>query len=131
MLKFRAECEEAIMISIYFPTQQPLNLRFSFSPLLEVATVYHLLRHPFRPGAYDAWADEVQRALYGIHLPFMDAVILPRYYVADFLTTPPPAPRTDFEADLTGVLATPHELVRDNVTYAIDIAGESDVRNYF
>jgi hypothetical protein len=119
------------MISIYFPTQQPVNLRFAFSPLLETATAYHLLRHPFRPGIYDAWAEEVQRALYGVELPFMDAVILPRYYVADFLTLPPPAPRTDFEAELANMLATPAEFVQDNIRYAIEVGGESEARDYF
>lgn len=119
------------MIHIHFATQDLINVRFAFSPLLETMLSYHLLRHPNRSVIYNDWVDETQQALYGLELAFMDAMILPRYYMADFLTPTPTAPRTDFEAELQAVLATPHDIVRECVRYTIEIGGASEIRDYF
>lgn len=119
------------MISIHFPARHLMNLRFAFSPLLETSVSYHLLRHPEHNVLYSTWVDDTRRALHGIELPYMDAVILARHYTADFLTPPPPSPRTNFEEEMATVLATPHEIVRQNVQYIIDLEGSSEVRDFF
>lgn len=119
------------MIRIHFAAHDHIHLRFAFSPLLEITMSYHLLRYPQRSVIYEGWANEAQQAIHGLEFAFMDAVILPRYYMADFLTRIPSQPRANLETELQAVLATPHDIVRENVQYAINIAGESEVRNYF
>lgn len=119
------------MIHIHFATRDLVNVRFAFSPLLETTISYYTLYYPNRNMIYDNWADETQRAIHGLEFSFMDAVILPRHYMADFLTPTPTQPRTDFAAELQAVLATPPDIVRDNVRYVIELDGESEIRNYF
>jgi biotin operon repressor len=119
------------MIHIHFANHTHIHVRFAFSPLLETTLSYHRLQYPRQDAVYAQWLDETRQALHGMEFAFMDALILPRYYMADFLTPTPTAPRTDFEAELQSVLATPPDVVRESVRQAIEFDGTSEIREYF
>ncbi len=119
------------MIHIHFANHTHINVRFAFSPLLETTLSYFRLQYTEHSAIYAPWIDETQRALHGVELAFMDALILPRHYMADFLTPTPTTPRMDFEAELQAVLQTPPDIVRASVQEVIEHGGESDIRNYF
>lgn len=106
-------------------------LRFGFSPLLELSISYQILQNPTWWGAQRKWAEEALRALYGVTLPMMDAIIPSRHYIADFVTPTPSAIRIDIEADLEELRATPHERIRADILYCIKAGGESEARDFF
>jgi DNA-binding transcriptional ArsR family regulator len=119
------------MVQLHFDTDEPIKVRLAFSPLVETTVSFHALTCPFPRPFVNSWLEATRRATHDLEFPFMESVILDRWYMVDFLTPTPPAPLTDFEAELQKVRATPHDLVRANVAHAIALMGESDVRCYF
>lgn len=108
------------------------NIRFGYSPLGELATSYMALQNEhLLGGSFLPWAEETQRALYGVDLPHMDAMIPPRSYLADFVTPTPDTPIHDLEADIERMRTTPLEFIRTNAETVIDIHGLTETRARF
>lgn len=119
-------------INVQLTAHDLMGLRFAFSPIMTVATSYALLA---RPDAHDAiyrpWVNEAHSALYGLEFPFLDAVIPPKNYMADFVTPTPDRRICDLEVELNRVRTTPVEVIRANVEKLIDIHGDSEQRRMF
>nr|PZN51604.1 MAG: hypothetical protein DIU68_16175 [Chloroflexota bacterium] len=118
------------MISIELQPTDLANIRFAYSPLVELSMSYKRLR---ADGAslFPRWADEVRHALHDTPLPYMDALILPRDYVADFITPTPTRREVEIEEEFARVRETPHETIRKNVRTLIALDGESPERLHF
>src|SRR5689334_7399223 len=121
---------EFLMITIRLTSNDLLKLRFSYRPLVEVALSYRILINREFQGLYTDWVDEARRALYGVELPYLDALVMQHSYIPDYLTPTPTANRRTLQDDLTELLATPDQLIRQNVQTLIDMDGESEVRRF-
>lgn len=118
------------MISLEVQSQDLANLRFAYSPLVELSMSYKHWRNGDL-GMLRPWGEEAARALHDIELPYMDALILPKHYVADFLTPTPTTSETDIEREFERVRRTPLRVIRQNIEYVIAMDGDSPVRQQF
>lgn len=107
------------------------NLRFAYSPLLELVISYCALSRDQSAAALGAWKDEASRALYGVELVYLDALIARRHYIADFITPTPLSSQKDIESELARVYATPTAIIRENVMTAIEYDGDSEIRQHY
>src|SRR5688572_3136656 len=74
------------------------NLRFAYSPLIELTVSYKILKSDWQSAVYYRWFEEAKRATHGLELPYMDELILskqammerrgnkPGSYIPDFIT---------------------------------------------
>ncbi len=125
-------------ITIQVTQDDLLDTRFAYNPLVELTVSYHVLVNSEFHHYYRRWVDEALRALKGIDLPFMEAMIPGLWddrdkcpYVPDFMTPTPSVVQLSLAYELEQMLATPAEIVRKNVQRLIDIAGESETRQFF
>jgi DNA-binding transcriptional ArsR family regulator len=118
------------MISLEVQPQDLANVRFAYSPLVELAASYKELRSGYL-GPLQAWGDEARRSLADTALPHMDAMILAHSYMADFLTPTPTTNETDIEREFDRMRRTPVSVIRQNVENTIMVAGESPIRRQF
>lgn len=119
-------------INIHLTPHDLTGLRFSYSPLVTMVNSFKLLANPRAYyGLYHRWIDEAQRALHGLEFPFMESMILPHSYIADFITPTPENRICDTETELARVLATPTDVIRANVEKLIDLHGETEPRRFF
>ncbi len=106
-------------------------LRFGYSPLLELAMSYRLLLRPDLHASYRGWLDEAQAATHDLMLPYLDAVILPSHYLADFVTPTPATAITDLETEFDRMRETPAAVIRENTELLIRHYGDSEARQHF
>lgn len=119
------------MISIRVKSEDLLDMRFSYSPLLELVMSYRWYLNP-KPGLlHKKWIDEARTALRGIELAYMDALILPQWYVPDFLTPTPTYIRTTIESELERVSNTPEETIRKNMQFLLEMVPLTEIRRHF
>lgn len=119
-------------INIHLTPHDLTGLRFSYSPLVTIVNSFKLLTNPREYyGLYNRWIDEAERALHGLEFPFMDALVAPRSYIADFITPTPESRICDFETELARVFDTPADVIRANIEKLIDLHGESEHRHFF
>jgi DNA-binding transcriptional ArsR family regulator len=118
-------------IHIYLTPNDLAHVRFAYSPLVELAESYHILANVSPDARYRLWLDETQRALYDLHLPYLDALASAHGYIPDFLTPTPLTSDFTLEDEIARLIATPDEIIRKNVQYLVDVAGESDIRQHF
>jgi DNA-binding transcriptional ArsR family regulator len=107
------------------------NIRFAYSPLIELTSSYCVLLRQHKQASYHPWLEEVRQALHGFEFPYIDAAIPPRYYIADFITPTPTNTHSTFEDELARVCETPPEVIQKNVLLTIKAGGETDVRRHF
>jgi DNA-binding transcriptional ArsR family regulator len=119
------------MISLYLEKDDLKNIRFAYSPLTELVTSFKVFTHGERHGMHRGWLDEAERALHGIDLPYMRAMMGTHRYIADFVTPTPEAPVRDFEIALEEVRQTPPEIVRESASIMIETHGDSEARQHF
>jgi hypothetical protein len=120
------------MISIQLQSGDLENIRFAFSPLLEVSMSYCAL---YKGGTHysviPAWAEEARRALYGLEFPYMTAAILGKHYMADFVTPTPSSTQASFEDDMARMWDTPDDIIRRNMEVVIAHSEETEIRRHF
>jgi DNA-binding HxlR family transcriptional regulator len=119
------------MITIQLDTTDLESFRFAYSPMIELVSSFKLLNNPDRYGIFGAWVDKALRALNGIDLPYMQAVILNHHYIADFVTQTPTKPRMTLEEEFALVRSTPPGLVRRDLEIVIEASEESEIRRHF
>jgi DNA-binding HxlR family transcriptional regulator len=119
------------MITIQLDTTDLESFRFAYSPMIELVSSFKLLHNPDRYGIFGAWVDEALRALDGLDLPYMQAVILNHYYIADFVTQTPTKPRMTLDEEFELIRSTPPELVRRDLDIVIEASEESEIRHHF
>ncbi|MBE2269864.1 MAG: winged helix-turn-helix transcriptional regulator [Anaerolinea sp.] len=119
------------IINIQFAPAEFSDLRFAFAPLLETTTSYALLKKNDESAVHYRWSEETRRALHGLEFPFMDALIPPHRYIADFVTPTPNAPVRSLHDEFERLRATPVSTIHANVQYLIALHGESEHRRYY
>ncbi|GEM_PF-2360555 len=119
------------MITIYTKPEDLLHLRFAYSPLMELVMSFRALENPTRHTLYLPWIKEARQALHGSEFPYMEAVILAKHYIADFLTPTPTTSSRSLEDDFQGLRATPDWIIRKNVLEVIAFSQHSDIRQQF
>ncbi len=120
-------------IKIHVTPDDLLETRFAYNPLVELSISYRILLRSEFHHLYQRWVDEAFRALHGIDLSFMNAVLQADCgYIPDFLTPTPTIVQLSLEHELQKMLATPEELVRKNIQSLLDHKGvESDMLHFF
>ncbi len=120
-----------VVITIDVTPNDLANIRFGYSPLMELISSYRVLYRPERQGQYLRWVDEAKQALHDIELPYLHAMATIPHYIPDFLTATPTTTIADLEDEFVRLRQTPDEIIRKNITYAIQIMGESEMLCYF
>jgi DNA-binding HxlR family transcriptional regulator len=123
--------QQVSMHTIHLQSGDLEKIRFAYSPLLELVNSYYSLQRDPTGAALGAWKDEASRALYGVELVYLNALIAAQRYIADFITPTPVSPQRDIVNELARVYATPAEIVRENVLTVIEYDGESEIRHHF
>lgn len=120
-------------IRIHITPDDLLETRFAYNPLVELSISYRILLRPEFHHLYQRWVDAALRALHGIELPFMNAVLQADCgYIPDFLTPTPTIVQLNLEHELQKMLATPEDLVRKNIQCLLDHDGaESDMLHFY
>jgi DNA-binding HxlR family transcriptional regulator len=120
------------MFRINIQAQAFANLRFTYSPLLELVISYRVLRGKLAGAMYWTWIEESYQAIDDLDLPYMDALLtsgiskvghsktIPNGYVPDFLTPTPLAPIIDIEDEFERILAMPDDLIRQGIQILIE-----------
>jgi DNA-binding transcriptional ArsR family regulator len=119
------------MITIGMTPNDLAGMRFAYRPILEVPLSYRVLINPAFHGRYGSWIEETRQVLNGIELPYLDALIIPTGYIPDFLTPTPTANRRSIYDDLQELLATPDDVIRQNILTLIEEDGDSEMRRFF
>ncbi|MBA3870820.1 MAG: hypothetical protein H0X30_16895, partial [Anaerolineae bacterium] len=86
-----------VVITIDVTPTDLANMRFGYSPLMELMSSYRLLYKPERQGQYHRWVDEARLAIDDIDLPYLHTLATIPYYIPDFLTATPSTTITDVE----------------------------------
>jgi DNA-binding HxlR family transcriptional regulator len=119
------------MITIQLDTIDLESFRFSYSPMIELVSSFKALNNPEHYGLFGAWLDEAQQALNGIEFPYLQAVALQKYYIADFVTQTPIKPRMTLDEEFALVRNTPPDLIRKHVNTVIETSEESEIRRHY
>jgi DNA-binding transcriptional ArsR family regulator len=119
------------MITIRLMPTDLAGMRFAYRPLLEVVLSYRVLSNPSFQSPFLRWVDEARNALYEIDLPYLGALVTPKGYIPDFLTPTPMSNRINIDDDFNDLLATPDDLIRQDMLTMIEEHGDSAIRHYF
>lgn len=105
------------MVTIHLCQADLVATRFAFSPMWEVMMSYRVVQNPAQHALYLRWIREAERALSGVDLRYLNALIgaSPTDYVPDFLTPASDAPGPAFEEELRRIAQTRPEAVRRDV----------------
>lgn len=120
-----------MIVTIHLTPEDLSNLRFGYSPLMELSASFHMLFVPHKQAGYQRWIEETQRALHDVELPYLSALIPGESYIPDFLTPNPISTQMTIEDEIERMLALPDDLIRQNVQTLIDLTGDSEIRRYF
>jgi hypothetical protein len=107
------------------------NSRFAYRPVIEIPFSYRVLMNPEFQSPHRHWVEETRRALYGMELPYLDALVPRRGFIPDFLTPTPLANQIDIESDLAEIAATPDWVIRQQMQWLIQDAGETEMRRFY
>jgi DNA-binding transcriptional ArsR family regulator len=120
------------MITIHLTPDDLAAMRFAYRPMLEIPMSYRVLKNPALHRLHHRWLEMARAALYGIDLPYLDALIAPGgCYIPDFLLPAPVASETRLEDDLAELLTVPDETIRQHMEVHICTNGDSEMRRFF
>lgn len=114
------------MIHIHLTPDDLADMRFAYSPLVELATSYRILHYPRMQGHYLRWVEEARRALYDTDLPYMQALLSSHGYIPDFLTPTPLTTHPSLEDELAAMLRTPQTVIRGNIEMLMEHHMQAD-----
>ena len=127
------------MLRLNLQSEALSNLRFAYSPLVELTISYRVLRGDWDQATYWRWLEEAKRATSDMSFPYMDSLIspghmvkngsksVPRGYIPDFLTPTPDHPILDIESEFARIQALPHDLIRECIQQLIIIHGPTEL----
>jgi DNA-binding transcriptional ArsR family regulator len=109
------------MIELRLSATDLMRLRFAFSPLTELVHALRALRDPAAHALHVPFVRRAGRALAGLDVAVLDALIRPRgSYLPDFLTPAADTPLPTFDGDLATLRATPPERVREQLAWTFE-----------
>ena len=94
------------MIILNLTPSDLVDMRFAYSPLLEISLSRRMMLRAQPQMGYGRWLDEAYRALHGIELPYLDALVEPPRYIVDFLTPTPVTTGQSLEDELANLRCT-------------------------
>ncbi|MBA3874978.1 MAG: winged helix-turn-helix transcriptional regulator [Anaerolineae bacterium] len=115
-----------VLITIDVTPNDLANMRFGYNPLMELLNSYCLLSKPDRQAPLRRWVDEATQAISGVDLPYLRTIGSIPHYTPDFLTATPATTITDIEDEFERLRHVPLEVIRKNMSFAIQLAGESE-----
>jgi hypothetical protein len=62
------------------------ELRFTYGPMWELSSSYHVLVNPTFHPYFRGWVQDALQALHDVELPYLDALVGGNGYIPDFLT---------------------------------------------
>ncbi len=116
---------------IQFTSQDMAEIRFAYSPQIEIVSSYVVYSKSVVDGRFRSWIEETREGLQSVDLPYMRDLILNRPYIPDFLTPTPMTTREPIEELFQTMLETPEDIVRNNILSSIEYSGESEIRQQF
>jgi DNA-binding transcriptional ArsR family regulator len=119
------------MIKINVTPADLVDMRFAYSPLMELSTSFHMLQKPKLHTPYLRWIDETRVALNDVELPILNDLHDSQSYIPDFLTPTPCATDHTIEDDLNLVSDLPPEMIRNDIRTLIERSGETEIRHQF
>jgi DNA-binding transcriptional ArsR family regulator len=123
--------KEKIMITIHMTQDDLVGMRFAYRPLLEIPLSFRVLQNPAFQSPFLRWVDEAFYAVHDLDLPYLNALVMPTGYIPDFITPTPLSSRVSIEDDFADILATPDEVIRQDILTLIREHGDSEIRRYF
>lgn len=120
-----------VVIKIDVTPTDLANIRFGYTPLMELMSSYRVLKRPEKRALYHRWAEEADNAIHDIDLPYLHTMATVPFYIPDFLTATPATTIINFEDEIQRLREVPLEVLRKNVEYAMKMAGESDILRHF
>jgi DNA-binding HxlR family transcriptional regulator len=119
------------MITIELQPGDIENIRFAYSPLIELTSSFCVIQRQQKQAPYRAWMEEIRHSLAGFEFPYIEAVVPPRHYTADFVTPTPMSTQSTLEDELARVYDTPPEIIQKNILLTIKAGGENEIRRHF
>ena len=118
------------MIAIQIQPEDIVQMRFAYSPLIELVKSYRVLKLPELHGRYRAWVDAATLALRGAAFPYMDA-LMTLEYCAQFLMPTPHKPVRDFADDIADLRMIPAAQIRQETLNVLSVAQLTATRQAF
>jgi hypothetical protein len=118
----RENTEVDVAISLGFGPSDLARCRFAYSPMFETLAAVRIATGPQGPGPglhHSRWLRDARPRLRALDLRPITLLQPRRGYTPDFLSPPPLAPSSDFEAELTRVAATPAPVVRQEIELSL------------
>jgi DNA-binding transcriptional ArsR family regulator len=115
------------LITIDVTPTDLVNMRFGYSPMMELLNSYCLLSKPERQAPLRRWVEEASQAISGVNLPYLRTIGTIPHYTPDFLTPTPETTITDIEEEFARLRSVPIETIRKNMAFSIQLAGESEM----
>jgi len=116
-----------VLITIDVTANDLANMRFGYTPLMELLDSYRLLYKPERQGQYRRWIEEARQVIHNVDLPYLHTMATIPFYIPDFLTPTPETTIKDIEEEITRLRAVPIEVIHKNISYALELAGENEI----
>ena len=103
------------MIILNLTPSDLVEMRFAYSPLLEISLSRRMMLHAHPQIGYGRWLDEAFHALHGITLPYMDALLESPHFIVDFLTPTPAITGQTIDDELEILRHTDAATIRANI----------------
>jgi DNA-binding transcriptional ArsR family regulator len=120
-----------VVITIDVTPNDLANIRFGYTPLMELLSSYRILYKPQKQGQFRRWVDEANQAISDVDFPYLHTMATVPFYIPDFLTPTPATTIADIEDEFSRLREVPIEVIRKNTTYALDLAGENEILRHF
>lgn len=118
------------MITFHLTANDLLDIRFGYSPILELALSYRLLFWPQKRRILQRWTQAASHALQKEKFPYLDALVQPAI-IADFITPVPGAAVQSIEDEIVHLRNTPTPRIREQVLDVIALCGDSEIRQAY
>jgi DNA-binding transcriptional ArsR family regulator len=130
MMMLEINHRKALMITIQFSPEDLSNVRFAYSPLVELSLSSYVLSHPkFQTNR--RWVEAARQALHGLELPYLRALTMQGGYLPDFLTPTPDRVGMSIEDEIQHMLDTPDDVIRASIELKIEWSGETELLHHF
>jgi DNA-binding transcriptional ArsR family regulator len=119
---------DTIMITIHIQPEDIADMRFGYSPLIDLVLSYRVYKRPYP--AFQWWVDAVHEQLVGVPLPYMDAIITPSFG-ASFSVPVPDGSSRHIADDLDTLRQTTDAAIRQQLQWILTIEPLTPARQHF
>jgi DNA-binding transcriptional ArsR family regulator len=119
------------MITFNLKPDDLKDIRFSYSPLVELVTSYRVFSMGKEHKFFRRWVQDARRDLLHADLRYLDAVVSPVSNVPDFITPVPSDALLNIDEELEKLRETPDDKIREDILKQMAWKGESDILQSF